>query len=128
MKSLVSDLVVGEEPPVREASRFSGAYKPSWTTNPDAYRAPASGYVGGASRYEGKAWKTGHVREAEPPTMLDMYGDYTVRQALNNMPRLAGLDFIVRELCQREYMKTGERGVLRLLDYLQGLTLRDVLP
>lgn len=96
---------------------------------------PTGEYVGGADRYKNKSWKNGwgatRRSAVEPtakmPTMMATYGDYTLKQALNCMPHLAGLDFLVKELCRREYMRGGERAALRLLDHIQGLTIFDVL-
>lgn len=96
---------------------------------------PPASYVGGADRYKNKAWKSGwgatRKTAVEPtakmPTMMATYGEYTLKQALNNMPHLAGLDFLVKEICKREHMRGGDRGVLRLLDHIQGLTVFDVV-
>ena len=124
VRGLAGDLMVNDDPPPRTYSGRSSGFddmENDWPP-PASYREPAR------SPYKWSAWDTGR-RTAAPAkmnTMMETYGEYTLKQALNNMPHLAGIDFLVRELCRREHMRGGDRGVLRLLDHIQSLTLFDV--
>jgi len=129
--------MVSDDPP--PATYRSNGFVSSGFDDLESDWPPKEEYVGGAERYKNKAWKNGwstggrrtevrsDVRDMKMPTMMATYGDYTLKQALNNMPHLAGLDFLVRELCKREHMRGGDRGVLRLLDHIQSLTISNVL-
>lgn len=128
VRGLAGDLMVNDDPPPRSYSGRSSGFddmENDWPP-PASYREPTKRAPSNGWGYGG--WDTGR-RTAAPAkmnTMMETYGEYTLKQALNNMPHLAGIDFIVRELCRREHMRGGDRGVLRLLDHIQSLTLFDV--
>lgn len=141
MKGLAGDLMVSDDPPPRTTypqgygwgnagrSAVQSGFddmENDWPP-PPSYREPDR-----RSKWSASSWDTGRRSSSgkssgRMATMMDTYGEYTLKQALNNMPHLAGLDFLVRELCKREHMRGGDRGVLRLLDHIQSLTVFDVL-
>ena len=129
VKGMASDLMVSDDPPPYRPAYGQRSLGSGFDDMENDWPPPASYKPDRRSKWSASSWDTG--RRSRPAAklspMMDTYGDYTVKQALNNMPHLAGLDFFVRELCKREHMRGGDRGVLRLLDHIQSLTIFDVL-
>lgn len=126
---MASDLMVSDDPPPYRPAYGQRNLGSGFDDMENDWPPPASYQPDRRSKWSASSWDTGRRSRpvAKMSPMMDTYGDYTVKQALNNMPHLAGLDFFVRELCKREHMRGGDRGVLRLLDHIQSLTIFDVL-
>lgn len=139
MKGLAGDLMVDDDPPPRKTypqgygwgNAGASAAQSGFEDMENDWPPPPSYQPDRRSKWSASSWDTGKRNHSKASgrmaTMMETYGEYTLKQALNNMPHLAGLDFLVRELCKREHMRGGDRGVLRLLDHIQSLTVFDVL-